>query len=94
MEAQCQDKLKSDRVRNYENYPEIFGLTEDEVIEIREALFQYSNEVDANNRSQSYKDWLKMYNGVHREFGFDGDFRNWLACVRWMKSKNSSNEQV
>jgi hypothetical protein len=80
-EAIEKNKLKDGLIRNETKWPEIFGLTEDEVLEIMEAVRQYS----LIKNSQSYQDWCKMYNGIHRESTFEQDCRNWFACIRNIK---------
>ena len=74
------EKLKNNLIQNQEKWPEIFGITEEEVLELREATIEYKN-------GQSYSDWSKMYSGIHRESTFEESFRNWLACYRYMKQK-------
>ena len=61
---------------------EIFSLTENEVEMIKEAALIY--QVDKDN--EGYKDWCKMYEGVHREMQGETAVRNWLACIRFLNS--------
>lgn len=75
------EKLQNNSIQNQEKYPEIFGITEEEIITIHEQLLKYQND------GQSYNDWCKMYNGIHREGTFEQNFRNWLACYRWIKQR-------
>ena len=84
------EKLKNDAINNYENWPKIFGISADETLEIIEAMNQYNG----GDKSQSYKDWCEMYFGIHREYPHESQLRGWLACYRWMKSKqtNGNNE--
>lgn len=82
------EKLKNDIISNYESWPEIFGITEAEVLEIMNEIRQYQD----NN--QSYMDWCLMYNGIHRESTYENHVRGWLACYRWMQSKQANNEAL
>ncbi len=58
---------------------EIFELSEDEVEIIKEAAQVY--QLDKDN--EGYKDWIKMYEGVHREMSGETAIRHWLAFARW-----------
>jgi hypothetical protein len=84
------EKLIDSLIRNETKWPEIFGMTESEVIEIKQALREYS----LAKNSQSYFDWVGMYKGIHHETTFEQDWRNWLACVRWMKRKHLTTSQT
>lgn len=78
-------ELKNNRINNYEDYPKIFGISESEVLEIMEAKTQYGE----GEKSQSLKDWGEMYRGIHHESTGEIELRGWLACYRWMKSRQS-----
>lgn len=77
------DKLIDNMIVNQTKWPEIFNLTEKEVLEAMEAVREYSLVKD----SESYSDWAKMYNGIHRESTYESTVRGWLACIRWMNRK-------
>ncbi len=74
------EKLHDTLTTNETKFPEIFDLSEKEVIKIMKAAMGY---VQLN----SYQDWLKMYNGIHHESTFESAIKHWLACVRWMKQQ-------
>jgi hypothetical protein len=62
---------------------EIFNLPVSEVETIFEAALVY--QCDAQN--EGYRDWCKMYDGIHREMHGETAIRNWLAFRRWQKSR-------
>ncbi len=74
---------------------ELFSLSEKQVEEIREAAVVYQCDKD----NEGYKDWCRMYEGIHHESNGEAAVRNWLACMRWMKlkvilkSKSSLNQK-
>jgi len=71
--------------RTAERSAQIFGLTVEEVKEVEDAVREYS----LSNNSQSYKDWNLMYDGfAHTESTFEHTVRDWLACLRYIKTKN------
>lgn len=68
---------------NNKRLAEIFNLSESEVETIKEAALVY--QVDKDN--EGYKDWCKMYYGIHHEMQGETAVRNWLAFRRWQKAR-------
>lgn len=78
-------KLVDDIIRNQTKWPEIFGLTEEEILMLMEAVRNHTLIKD----SPSYKEWLQMYNGIHHESSFERDCHMWFACFKWAKTREA-----
>lgn len=78
------EKLENNIVYKYADWPKVFGISETEVLECMNAAKEYSGE-------QSYRDWVYMYSGIHRESPHENMLRGWLACYRWIQQKNQTN---
>ena len=60
--------LEDNLIQNQTKWPEIFGLSEEQLIAVLNAWLHYEMVKESGSKNtQSYNDWLRMYNGIHRE---------------------------